>query len=244
MIQYRIGCSGFYNKHWKGVFYPLDIAQNKWFSFYCEHFNTLELNTTFYRFPRLEMLQEWWIKSPVHFRMSVKAPRAITHLRRFRDCQLLIDDFYDVCEKGLKDKLGALLFQLPPSIKYSEELLEHICRSLRPGFANIVEFRHESWWREDVYAIMKSYGIVFCSVSHPSLPDQVVVNAGTAYIRLHGVPDMFYSPYTTEQMQELLRITADQEGLEEVYIYFNNTAGTAGILNAMELRDLAASQIK
>jgi uncharacterized protein YecE (DUF72 family) len=237
-IEYKIGCSGFYNKHWKGVFYPNDMAQQKWFNFYCEHFSTLELNTTFYRFPKLDLLQGWYDKSPEDFIMSVKAPRIITHLKKFKDCETLLDDFYDVCEKGLGHKLGPLLFQLPPSIPYKAETLENICNKLRAGFVNVLEFRHESWWTKEVYTLLEARGIIFCSVSHPKLPDQVIINSDTAYIRLHGVPEMFYSAYSTRQMQNLLDITKQNERLRKVFIYFNNTAGIEGIRNAVELQSI------
>jgi uncharacterized protein YecE (DUF72 family) len=238
MTQYRIGCSGFYNKHWKGIFYPIGMAQQHWFGFYCEHFNSLEINVTFYRFPKQDVLQGWWIKSPEDFKFSVKAPRAITHLRKFNDCERLLFDFYDACEKGLKNKLSTLLFQLPPTIHFSEEKLEKICRSLNPDFKNIVEFRHESWWNPQVYEILKSYNIIFCSVSHPKLPGDIVVNSPTAYVRLHGVPEMFYSEYSHEHLQKLMDTLKAHNELEGADIFFNNTAGNAGVLNASELKSM------
>jgi uncharacterized protein YecE (DUF72 family) len=91
-MQYFIGCSGFHNKDWKEVFYPKGLLQSKWFEFYCTQFNTLELNTTFYRFPRIEILQQWYNKSPADFRFSVKAPRLITHYKQFNDVARLLNE--------------------------------------------------------------------------------------------------------------------------------------------------------
>ena len=122
-MQYHIGCSGFYNKDWKNDFYPNGLAQRKWFEYYCTQFNSLELNTTFYRFPRVEFLQKWYDKSPSDFKFSVKAPRLITHFKQLKDCERLLDDFYSTIREGLKEKLGTVLFQLPAKIIYSEELL-------------------------------------------------------------------------------------------------------------------------
>jgi uncharacterized protein YecE (DUF72 family) len=240
-MQYRIGCSGFYNKHWKGVFYPLGMAQQHWFGYYCEHFNSLELNVTFYRFPKPEILQGWWIKSPEDFQFSVKAPRAITHLRKFNDCEHLLFDFYDACEKGLKNKLSALLFQLPPTLHYTEDKLEKICKSLNPSFLNVIEFRHESWWNEQVFDMLKFHNIIFCNVSHPKLPERIIINTDKAYVRLHGVPEMFYSEYSQAYLKNLLDTLNTYPELTEAYIYFNNTAGNSGIINASELRAMAAS---
>lgn len=147
---FKIGCSGFLNRHWKGVFYPEQLAQSKWFTFYCEHFNTLKLNVTFYKFPTVKMLENWYNKSSLGFTFIVKTPRIITHYKKLQDCSELIEEFYKVCNVGLKEKLGGLLFQFPPSFHYSEETLELIIKSLHPSFNNIVEFRNSSWWNEVV----------------------------------------------------------------------------------------------
>src|SRR3954470_2743104 len=117
-IQWRIGCSGFHYKEWKGVFYPKELSAKKWFEYYCEHFDTLELNVTFYRFPELHALQSWYERSPAHFIFAVKAPRLVTHYKKFNDTTGLISNFYNVVRDGLQDKLGCILFQLPPDLEY------------------------------------------------------------------------------------------------------------------------------
>src|SRR5215210_5140175 len=96
-----IGCSGFHYKHWMEVFYPKKLPQRKWFDFYSEHFNTLELNVTFYRFPRLENLESWYKRSTDAFRFSVKAPKAITHFKQFKDTERMCSDFYATTREGL-----------------------------------------------------------------------------------------------------------------------------------------------
>src|SRR6188474_1827896 len=127
---WEIGCSGFHYKEWKGVFYPGSLPQREWFRFYAEQFNTLELNVTFYRFPVLKSLENWHTISPDNFRFAVKAPRLITHYKKFCDCTRLIDDFYNLITKGLKDKLGPVLFQLPPKYVYTDARLEQIVKSM------------------------------------------------------------------------------------------------------------------
>lgn len=234
MIEWRIGCSGFYNKHWKGVFYPEALPQSKWLSFYAEHLNSLELNVTFYRFPTLELMQGWYKKSPENFIFSVKAPRIITHYKQFIDCKELLNDFYNVCEIGLKNKLGCLLFQLPPSIQFSEGKLEEIVESLHPGFRNVIEFRHVSWWNKKVFDILSDQKITFCSVSHPTMPASIITTTPIIYVRLHGVPKMFYSDYKFEELEKLFSIIEDKKNIKKAYVYFNNTAGLSGILNALD----------
>ncbi len=161
MVHWRIGCSGFHYKHWKEVFYPHGLAQNKWFTFYCEHFNTLELNVTFYRFPQLSFLEGWYNKSPADFSFAVKAPRGITHYKKFLNAEQLISDFYNTVSEGLKDKLGCILFQLPPRYNYTEERLQLIISSVNNSFNNIIEFRHESWWNAGVYNELAKNKITF-----------------------------------------------------------------------------------
>ena len=236
--EFKIGCSGFYNRHWKKIFYPENMPQSKWLNFYCEHFKTLELNVTFYRFPTEKTFQGWYNKSPDDFLFSVKAPRLITHLKKFNDCTRFISDFYLTCEKGLKEKLGCVLFQLPPNIHYSEEKLEKIADSLDPAFNNVIEFRHPSWWNEDVYKYLEERNLIFCSVSHPKLPEDIITTTQTAYIRLHGKPEMFYSDYSHKFLKDLADNVLKNEKTKEAFIYFNNTAGTAGILNALELQKM------
>src|SRR5690606_20714906 len=140
-IKWHIGCSGFHYREWKGIFYPEGMAQKKWFEFYGTQFNTVELNATFYRFPQLSTLKRWRDASPPHFSFSVKAPRLITHYRQFNNCETLLTDFYGTVQDGLKDKLGPLVFQLPPSLGLSAGNLDRIVENIHPGPGNVVEFR-------------------------------------------------------------------------------------------------------
>lgn len=237
-VQFKTGCSGFYNRHWKGIFYPEKLPQSKWFDFYGEHFNSLELNVTFYRFPTKEQLQTWYKKSPTDFLISVKAPKLITHYKRLKDCKRLLNDYYAACAKGLQEKLGCTLFQLPPGIEYSEEKLEQIIAAINPRFKNVIEFRHKSWWKKKVYDELSKAGITFCSVSHPKLPSTLITNTQTAYVRLHGNQQMFYSNYSTDDLKKLKKALNKKRKIKEAFVYFNNTAGTAGILNAQQFQKI------
>src|SRR5437762_10420793 len=198
MAKWWIGCSGFHYKGWKGIFYPEGLPQRKWFEFYCEHFDSVELNVTFYRFPQVSFLKSWYQRSPDGFRFAVKAPRAITHYKKFKDSKKLLSSFYKVVNKGLADKLGCILFQLPPRMNYSKEKLEQIIESLDPGFPNVIEFRHESWWDEKVYKELGRHNITFCGISHPSLPRDVVINNPLVYYRFHGTVELYKTPYTED----------------------------------------------
>jgi len=187
-IKWFIGCSGFYYKEWKGKFYPEKLAQTKWFDYYCKHFNTLELNVTFYRFPKISFLENWCNKSPDEFIFSVKAPRSITHYKQFLNSEQQLQEFYETVKEGLKNKLGCILFQLPASVEFSEEKLERIINAMDNSFNNVIEFRNISWWNEKVFAALKKKKIIFCGVSINKLPGEPVIIADAIYYRFHGVP--------------------------------------------------------
>jgi len=234
-MEWRVGCSGFHYKHWKGKFYPQDLPQRKWFDFYCEHFNTLELNVTFYRFPQLSFLQGWYAKSPDSFHFAVKAPRAITHYKKFNAVHDLLSSFYDTINNGLQTKLGPVLFQLPPSFSYDEERLERIINSLSPAFNNVLEFRHPSWWQKNVYDSLAAKHITFCSMSHPALPDDIVQNTNVVYYRFHGVPELYRSLYSKEFLNKVISTIKANTLIKEGWFYFNNDVDVAAIYNAKEM---------
>lgn len=237
-MKFRVGCSGFYNRHWKGIFYPEGLRQRDWFTFYANQFNALEINTTFYKFPEASRLEAWYHLSPDDFKFCVKAPRLITHFKKLNQCEKLFDDFYLACVSGLQHKLGCLVFQFPPLFSFSRERLELIECSLHPGYRNVVEFRHESWWNEEVYARLKGSRIIFCTPSHPQLPDQLVTSTNIAYLRMHGKEKMFYSKYPQKKLREIASDLSSKKDIDEAWVFFNNTASTAGIENAIEFKNI------
>lgn len=231
-MEWQIGCSGFHYKDWKGIFYPDKMPQRQWFEYYSSRFHTLELNVTFYRFPQLSFLENWYAKSPGHFSFAVKVPRLITHYKQFRDSQSLLIDFYTTIRKGLRDKLGPVLFQLSPQYHFTEERLEHILKQMDPAFDNVIEFRHITWWNDPVKKALADKKITFCGISHPRLPDEVVVNTAVVYYRFHGVPDLYYSSYVDKELKRVADTIRKSKEVEKAYIYFNNTATGAAIQNA------------
>lgn len=231
----HIGCSSYATPSWQPLFFPEGLPKKQWFEYYCKYFNTYELNSTFYRFPTLKSLESWYEKAPQGFKFSIKAPKIITHIKKFTDCNEEIEKFYSVSREGLKDKLACVLFQLPPSFSYSSERLETIVTSLDYSFDNVIEFRNESWWRQDVIESLANHNIIFCSVSYPKLPTSVIRTASTGYARMHGNPKLFYSEYTMQQVEDI-GIDLTNQDFKEVFLYFNNTASTAGIINALEAK--------
>lgn len=236
--QIITGCSGHYNKQWKGLFYPEDMPTGEWFSYYCRHFSTYEINATFYRPPTARTMQTWYKKAPEDFTYAVKAPKAITHIKKFENCEEEIRRLYDACHTGLAEKLGCILFQFPPSFTYTEEKLELIIASINTEFNNVTEFRHLSWWQPEVIAALTKAGITLCTVNYPNLPGAVVATTPVVYVRLHGNPKLFYSEYTAQELEGLYKDIIAQQNVTKAFVYFNNTASTAGILNAQQFKNL------
>ncbi|MDB5197209.1 MAG: hypothetical protein JWP88_1580 [Flaviaesturariibacter sp.] len=243
-INWLIGCSGFHYKEWKDEFYPKGLAQKNWFDYYTQHFNTLELNVTFYRFPELKSLQNWYSKAPEGFVFSAKVPRTVTHYQKFIGTQQVVTDFYAVLREGLREKLGCVLFQLPPQFSYSEERLQAILEQLDYSFSNVIEFRHESWWRGDAMEVLHRKNVSFCGVSFPKIiHDEAIVTTPIAYYRFHGVPKLFYSEYDPTFLQEKVQELETNEDVETAYLYFNNTASLAALHNARYVQQLVKSPL-
>lgn len=242
-MSWKIGCSGFYYPEWKGVFYPKGVAASKWFEYYCEHFDTVELNGTFYRTPKVTQLKNWFAKSPKNFMFSMKAPRTITHYKKFSNVAADVAEFYDLATKGLAEKLGCILFQLPPSFAFSEQNLRSIVNTLDPVYNNVIEFRNLSWWRPEVYEVLREKRITFCNISHPSLPDAVVKTSSTLYYRFHGVPELYKSLYEHEVLNSVAAEIKNQRA-DHNYIYFNNTAHGVAIRNAYEFKSLLQDHLE
>jgi uncharacterized protein YecE (DUF72 family) len=242
MESWHIGCSGFHYKHWIGTFYPEKLAQTKWFDFYCQHFNTLELNVTFYRFPRLHNLQTWYNGCPADFRFSVKAPRAITHFKKFNNVEAMIGSFYATVKEGLQEKCGCILFQLPTAYYYGADKLQRIISCLDLSLPNVLEFRHESWWNDHVFETLAAHNISFCGMSHPGLPPSIIKNTPLLYYRFHGSEQLYSSRYTENQLRSFEHSLRGDVDVKEAYVFFNNDINSSAIYNAKELKTLVLVQ--
>ncbi len=233
----RIGCSGYYYRGWAGLWYPDGLPAHRWFAWYADHFDTVEINASFYRFPTDSAVSRWMRQAPDGFVYSVKAPRIITHRKRFHDCARQLADLYEILAP-LGDRLGCLLFQMPPTFHFNATNLGRILAGLCPGFRNVVEFRHASWWNRDVFQAIEDSGAIFCSVHAPGLPDDMIVSHGDLYLRMHGDP-WYRHDYSDKELAgraDRLRMS----GAKTIWTYFNNDAGAAAPNNAHRLRELLA----
>jgi uncharacterized protein YecE (DUF72 family) len=230
MNTFKIGCSGYYYPEWKGKFYPEGLGTSKWLNYYSSVFNSVELNGTFYRQPKVENLKKYARMTPADFRFSAKASRYITHVLQMKDARSFVLEFSNVLEKGLEEKFDKLLFQLPASFRYSPENLKRVLDTVPASPRNVVEFRHSSWWDETVFQKFRDANIVFCNVDYPGLQPGFISTGDHFYLRLHGVPELFKSSYSDEELKKFA--AAIPAGIESCNIYFNNTAANAAYQNA------------
>ena len=233
--QVWVGCSGYFYWGWRGLFYPEEAPPSRWFEFYARRFDTVEMNSTFYRFPTEATVKRWLKKAPESFRFTVKAPRRITHIERMKE-PASVAKLYAVL-RALGDHLGAVLFQLPPGFHYSEEHLERVLAPLDSGFDNALEFRHPSWWRGEVFEALDAAGAIFVSVSAPDLPDDYVETAGRAYLRFHGRTAWYRYRYDEAELKEWASRVRTGSA-KTVYAYFNNDPEAAAPANALRFREL------
>jgi uncharacterized protein YecE (DUF72 family) len=235
-VKLFLGCSGWFYWHWKGKFYPEDLPQSKWFQHYTKYFNTVELNSPFYHWPKISTAKSWYRQAPKDFVYTLKVNRMITHIKKFKNTSKLVKDFYKVgCE--LKDKMGCFLFQLPPSLKFSENKLKEIIKQLDTEKKNVIEFRHESWFKKEVYKELKNNGIIFCIVSAPNLPEDFVKTSDDVYIRFHGKGRWYASNYSDDELKEWAEKIKKSKA-ENVWAYFNNDTNAYAVNNCLYLKKI------
>lgn len=226
-----IGCSGWYYKEWKEIFYPKELFLKDFFSYYAAHFNTVEVNSTFYHFPTQKTVQGWYKQAPKDFKYSIKANRHITHLKRFKDIRDPLKYLYSLSDI-LDEKIGCFLFQFPKNFTFTNERLDRILSQLNTDYKNVLEFRHSSWWVPQVIQALQSTNIMFCSVSGFNVPEELIVANKQAYIRFHGDPT--YSASYTEQALSKWIKNINASSLKELWAYFNNSLYGYAAQNALE----------
>lgn len=232
--ELNIGCSGWFYWHWRDCFYPANMKPDGWFDHYAKRFRTVELNAPFYGWPTVATVKSWLKQvGRRKFVYTVKVNELITHVRQFQDTERLVADFGWIADL-LGKHMGCLLFQLPPGYHYSPERLQDILRQLEPSRRNVIEFRHISWWNEEVYSAFRETGTIFCSCSGPRLPDELIRTTDEVYIRFHGKKQWYRHNYSKEELQvwaERIR----NSGAKRVWVYFNNDWECHAVRNARML---------
>lgn len=211
-----IGTSGYNYPEWKGSFYPETLAAAKMLPYYAERFPTVEINYTFYRAPTEKILEGWDRQTPPHFRLTLKAPRRITHDARLRDCGDRVRQFVETAAT-LGPKLGALLFQLPPNLKKDVALLDSFLDAFPPRVCAAFEFRHESWLTGEVYDRLRARNLALCVADSERLSTPVEVTADYAYFRLR---DEGYTPADIARWGDTIRERT--AACRDVFVYFKH----------------------
>jgi uncharacterized protein YecE (DUF72 family) len=234
----RIGCSGWNYQHWRsGVFYPLRLPPRRWLEFYAQHFDTVEVNATFYRLPKEQAVANWERESPPGFLFAVKMSRYVTHIRRLRDLRPSLELFYSRI-RPLADspKLGPVLWQLPGAFRRDDERLAHALEALPPG-RHCFEFRHESWFVDEVYELLRRHGVALVIGDTPRRPFQAhELTADWTFIRFHHGTRGRHSNYSEAELEEWAqRIEGWARGVD-VYAYFNNDWNGYAVRNGLWLK--------
>ncbi len=264
--EFLIGTSGYFYWHWKKVFYPEDLPTYKWFEFYAERFDTVEINMTFYKWPKKSTLDTWKRKCKNiekknrRFLYSIKANKEITHIKKLHKVKPELEKFYGEVIKHIVPYVACILFQLPPSFKCSDDNknrlmnfisdIKEVSKSFNIEVPVAIEFRHKSWWCEEVYQILKENNIAFCSVSAPNLPEEVV-DGSFLYIRFHGKNRWYKYDYKKSELEKwarsIIEIIKERNKKDkkkkksagaQALIYFNNDYNGYAVKNAMEIRKI------
>ncbi|HET6515896.1 MAG TPA: DUF72 domain-containing protein [Thermodesulfovibrionales bacterium] len=231
-----VGCSGFFYNHWKGPFYPADLSQKQWLQYYSSRFRTVELNVTFYSLPDKETFHRWYQETPTGFIFSIKGSRFITHVKKLKASAEPLDVFFSRVV-ALKEKLGTILWQLPPGLKGDPSRLADFLELLKPyGVKNAFEFRDASWVSKKVFTLLERERASLCMADSPAFLNDLPLTAAFVYIRRHGQAGDHASCYSQEQLKAdagMIRKYVKQG--KDVFIYFNNDAFGYATKNAQEL---------
>lgn len=232
----RIGCSGWNYRHWRGLFYPEGLPVKHWFAHYAAHFDTVEINASFYRRPAPETFAAWRDQAPPGFCYAVKAPRFITHMRKLKDCAPSIAEFLDRA-RNLQPALGPILYQLPPRWGFDRERLQDFLALLPKDLTHVFEFRDPSWLADEVLALLDDAGVGFCAHDFPGLATQRAATGEVAYVRFHGSTGKYWGRYSKDALAGWADWMRGQEAEgRTVWAYFNNDIHGHAIEDALALK--------
>jgi uncharacterized protein YecE (DUF72 family) len=234
--QIRIGCSGWNYKHWRGRFYPEGLPQKRWFEHYSATFDTVEINNSFYRLPSGDTFAKWRDQAPAGFCYAVKANRFLTQAKKLKDCaeplQRMLTPF-----RNLGDRLGPILYQLPPRFRCNVGRLQEFIALLPGDLTHVFEFREKSWLTDEVLALLDSSGVSFCVHDMPGSATPRWSAGPIAYVRFHGGEGKYWGRYPDEGLLGWTDwIVAQAKSGRPVWCYFNNDIDAHAIHDALTLR--------
>ena len=243
--EIRIGTSGFHYKHWLGTYYPAGTKPGGMLEHYLHDFDTVELNNTFYQLPKESSFDAWRDATPPDFLYAVKGSRFITHMIKLKDAERGLINFLPRAER-LGEKLGPILWQLPPGWKVNLERLESFLRVLPPEHRYAFELRNPTWMTDAVFALFRKYNAAFCIYELAGYVSPLEITADWTYIRLHGPTAFKYQgSYTDAQLGEWARRIRDwSRRMKAIYVYFDNDDSAYAVYNALTLKRLVAKLLQ
>ena len=231
-----IGTSGFQYPEWKGTFYPEKMPTAKMLPYYAERFSTTEVNYTFHRIPSAKTIDNWCSNTPERFQFSLKAPQKVTHFAKLRNCADTLRYFFEVVS-SLERKLGPVLYQLPPGLKKDAELLGAFLEDLPPRMRCAFEFRHESWFDDEVFALLRKANAALCLADAEKLTTPLVATADFGYLRLRRED---YTAADVKQWAEKIRSLGSN--WTDALVYFKHEESGTGPKLAQQLMELLPAE--
>jgi uncharacterized protein YecE (DUF72 family) len=233
-----IGTSGWHYPDWRGAFYPAKLPTRLWLDHYSSRFDTVELNNSFYRLPTADAFRAWRDSVPDDFVFTVKASRYLTHYRRLREPEEPVERLLGAAE-GLGPKLGPVLLQLPPNLPADVDALERVFDAFATRVRLACEFRHDSWFTDDVYALLRDRDVALCLADRRSRHSPLVRTASWGFVRMHEGTATPPPHYGTGALRSWAGRIVDLWGRHaECFVYFNNDPGAAAVRNAAEFVSL------
>jgi uncharacterized protein YecE (DUF72 family) len=221
--EVRIGCSGWNYAHWRELIYPKGLPPSKWLEHYATLFDTVEVNSTFYRLPRRDAVARWVVQSPPGFLFTIKASRYLTHIKRLTDLEGGVQRFFERIEPLVRSpKMGPVLWQLPGNFRRDDERLAAALEAL-PAGRHCFEFRHESWFVPTVYELLRRHAVALVIGDHPERPFQThELTTDWTFIRFHYGHRGRNGNYSQRELEEWAQRIEDWRRNVDVYAYFNN----------------------
>ncbi|QEC52436.1 uncharacterized protein YecE (DUF72 family) [Anseongella ginsenosidimutans] len=237
----HIGTSGWHYKHWIGPFYPEGTRNNEQLEFYLKHFKTVELNNPFYRLPSPGTFENWAKSVPAGFLFSIKGNRYVTHMKKLKVAANDLDYFFEGVGQ-LGKKAGPVLYQLPPRWKVNVERLKGFLDILPTDQRYTFEFRDHSWYREDIYELLRQHNCAFCIYELAGHQSPEEVSADFVYVRLHGPGGKYQGKYTQGTLKKWAKKCLHwQKNGKDVLVYFDNDQAGYAPANARELAEMTGA---
>jgi uncharacterized protein YecE (DUF72 family) len=237
-----VGTSGFSYKGWSEKFYPGDLPQKMQLEFYAQHYNSVEINSSFYHLPKKETFASWKERTPDNFYFAIKGSRYITQMLKLKNVEGAVESFFENAD-ALKTKLSVVLWQFPAGFHADAERLKNFSQLIRSHKAgkntrHAFEFRHQSWFTEDIYKILRKHNFSLVIAHSDKWPVADEVTADFIYLRFHAAPDIYASSYTDEELKKWAHKAKEIAAGKDLYAYFNNDARGFAIPNAQTFKEM------